>query len=199
MDKAYPKVLNKVITPGEAAYHHVVYDPLESHPDWNNLTGAEDSTFYMVDGTIWARQTNNNAADQLIGYQNISALDVRLTGRLFGIAEGGQNENYIMTARMIDYENYIGLTLWQNDLRVYERVAGSWDIRIESTLTTQAAHGKVITLEVIGTTITLTVEGEGQWTGTAAGAVAGPAGMISREWLLPTSPLLKDFAIENLD
>ena len=57
----------------------------------------------------------------------------------------------------------------------------------------------MVTLEVIGTTVTLTVEGEGQWTGTAAGAVAGPVGMISREWLLPTSPLLQNLTIENLD
>jgi hypothetical protein len=192
--KAEPKISRKAIGIG-GAYHPIKYDPLESNPLWHNVTGVEDSVYWQQDDVIWAKSATG-PPDQLIAYGTDTPVDVTLSCTLLATPAGNQSELYLLVGRMVDFTNFVGFTIWAGELRVYERVAGSWDIPIGGTIPPAQALGRKVTMAIAGNTVTLTVEGVNSWSGPLASTAGGRIGMISRGWSLPSAAVIRRFAVE---
>jgi hypothetical protein len=196
--KAISKIVPKAVSPTEIyTVRHRIYDPLESHPDWYNITGTEDSMYWLEGDIIHAKYTPD-PPDQLIAYGTDSPTNARLSGMMMAAPAGLNSELYLLVGRMIGFNNFVGFTMWNDDLRVYDRVDGSWDMPIMDTITPLEALGRVVTMEIIANTVTLTVEGVNSWSGSVQYITPGRVGMLSRGWNLPPAPVIKNFTAEVL-
>ena len=172
-----------------------IYVPLEDSPEWNNITGTEDSIFFIRDRKIYAR---NSAApaDQCIAFGTQEYTDVELKCILRYSSTGEQTEPYFLAARMNDFENFVGVTVWQGRVCVYERNGGAWSGLIlgEDAPLVDPVVDEEITLKLTGSEVEMRAL-DGVWHATTSVAGPGRVGVLSRKWELATGPFIDNFEV----
>lgn len=163
-------------------------DPITDHPDWSS---AGVPNVKLQSGTfVWKGPTD---PDTPVFYKSIDAADVDIRAECLFRTSGTAAASFIMAARIVDVENFIGVRFHRDVFLVYERSGGTWKILFEIPQP-PGTDPYSIWLKVAGPTVTFSADGV---TGSASTVhlSSGPVGLIARGWLVTETDVMRDWNV----
>lgn len=171
-----------------------IYWPLESHPDWYLVDGLPTSTVLIGDTRIVFDDITIDGS--LVSFTETDYTDPTIRGTLEFEGNDTTTESFFMVIRALDSDNFIGVRSYNGVLEVYEIISGIPLKLLTSSPSNIGTTGKVISLTVVGTLVTLIVDGISYPCDVAATlASAGRIGVMPANWPSTYISVLSDFEI----
>jgi hypothetical protein len=169
-ERFYRYWFGEIITPPDPS----TYDPLEASPDWTAVDNLP-STAKWVDGEI--SQQASDPAETLVYMNGSLGTDQVCQFRIGTAVQTIQDASFQCVVRATNSQNFIGARLYDNELQVFQRVAGAF-----TGLYGMAAPPKntLVQLWVSGANLILRINGVNFKPNQTSLLTAGYCGLVTR-------------------
>jgi hypothetical protein len=166
-------------------------EPLESAPNWE-LVGGAITTRSALDGELIRLSSNSGANEQAVCLVGSSTIDGGVSFILERLGTGTNTASFLGAVRVTSNNDFIGVRTYSNELQVYERVGGTFNLLGAVPNPTLGAE---IELVAANEDVLLYVDGVNVLTGTTTILTAGSRGIIMREWPNTLQPAVSSFRL----